>query len=557
MRRSLPGSLLFALFALFALACSGGDSTRGPVGGTVIVAAAADADVLIPAIVRTAQGRFASELIFDRLVEMGPSLNTVGDADFQPRLARSWSWSADSLTITFALDPRARWHDGRPVVAEDVRAGLNAIREPANGSSLRVDLAELDSLSVADSSTVWFHFAHRSAEQFYAISLVHPLPSHLLSTDSGTILATTPFARAPIGSGPFRFVSWEPQVRLELAAVEDFYRGRARLDRVVLTVSPEPGTALARVWAGEADVWELLPAGDVAEAARYPHVRLVPSNAYDYGFMAFNFQDARDRTKPHALFSDRELRRAIAMAVDRPALVKAIFDTLALVAYGPFVRAQNTADTTITQLPADTARAASLLDSLGWRIDPRDGIRRRGGRRLAFTALIPASSRNRERTSVLIQEQLRRVGVAMEIERAENRTFTQKRQDGQFDVVFGGWLTTPSPRGVRGTWGSFDRGEGWGANNDGRYTNPLVDAEIEAGLLSLEPIAARRHFRAAYQMIVDDAAALFLYEPRTLSVVHTRLQIPPWRPDGWWRALSEWSVDPAGRLPRDARPQTP
>ena len=546
-----------ALLALFALGCSGSDAARGPVGGTVIVAAAADADVLVPSVVRTSQGRLASELLFDRLVEMGASLNTVGDADFQPRLARAWSWSADSLTITFDLDPRARWHDGQPVVTADVRAGLNAIREPANGSSLRVDLTELDSISTPDARTVSFHFARRSAEQFYAVSLVHPLPAHLVESASGTVIATTPFARSPVGSGPFRFVAWEPQARLELAAVDDFYRGRARLDRVVLTVSPEPATALARVWAGEADVWELLPAGDVAEAARYAHVRLVPSNAYDYSFMAFNYQDARDRSKPHPLFRERELRRAITMAVDRPALVRAIFDTLALVAYGPFVRAQNTADTTITQLPADTARAAALLDSLGWRIDPRDGIRRRGGRRLAFTALIPASSRNRERSSVLIQEQLRRVGIAMEIERAENRTFTQKRQDGKFDVIFGGWLTTPSPRGVRGTWGSFDRGEGWGANNDGRYTNAAFDAEVEAGLQSLDPAAARSHFRAAYQVIVDDAAALFLYEPRTLSVVHSRLRIPPWRPDGWWRALNEWSVEPSERLPRDARPQTP
>ena len=551
MRRWLP------LFAVFALACPGGDTARGPVGGTVIVAAAADADVLIPAVVRTAQGRFASELLFDRLVEMGASLNTVGDADFLPRLARAWAWSTDSLTITLDLDPGARWHDGEPVVADDVRAGLAAIREPANGSSLRVDLSGLDSISTPDARSVAFHFARRSAEQFYAISLVFPLPAHLVQSDSGTIIATTSFARSPVGSGPFRFVAWEPQSRLELAAVEDHYRGRPRLDRVVLTVSPEPATALARVWAGEADVWELLPAGDVAEAVRYPHVRLVASSAFDYGYVAFNFQDARDRAKPHALFTDRELRRAIAMAVDRPALVKAIFDTLALVAYGPFVRAQHTADTTIRQIAADTARAAALLDSLGWRIDPRDGIRRRGTRRLAFTALIPGSSRNRERASVLIQAQLRRVGIAMEIERAENRTFTQKRQDGQFDVVFGGWLTTPSPRGVLGTWGSVDRGEGWGALNDGRYSSPAFDSEVAAGLQALDPVAARRHFRAAYQIIVDDAPALFLYEPRTLSVVHTRLRIPPWRPDGWWRALAEWSVEPAERLPRDARPTTP
>lgn len=551
MRRLIP------FLCLVVTACSSGDSTRGPVGGTVIVAAPADADVLIPSVVRTSQGRFASELLFDRLAEMGPSLNTVGDADFEPRLARAWSWSADSLTITFDLDPRARWHDGAPVVAEDVLLGLRVIREPANGSSLRADLNELDSISAPNARTVSFHFHQRSSEQFYSASLVFPLPSHLVSSDPGTAIATTPFARHPVGSGPFRFVAWEPQSRLEFAVVEDYYRGRARLDRIVLTVSPEPATGLARLWAGEADVWEILPAADVAEAARYPHIRLIPSTAYDYSYVAFNFRDPRDRSQPHALFTDRELRRAISMSVDRAAVVHAIFDTLALVAHGPFVRAQHTADTTLRQIPVDTAAAAALLNSLGWRLGARDGIRRRGNVRLTFTALVPGSSRNRERAAVLIQEQLRKVGIAMEIERAENRTFTQKRIDGQFDLVFGGWLTTPSPRGVRATWGSVTRGEGWGQQNDGRYTNPDFDTEVEAGLTALDPATARRHFRAAYQIILDDAAALFMYEPRTLSAVHVRLRTPPWRPDGWWRALAEWSVDPAQRLPRDARPATP
>lgn len=553
MRRSIPFRVLVILSCL---ACAGSDRARGPLGGTVIVAAAADADALIPALVRTSQGRFASELLFERLVEMGPSLNTVGDAGFEPRLARRWHWSDDSLAVSFDLDPRARWHDGQPVVAADVVAGFRVIRDPANGSSLRGDVSAVDSVTSDDPSRATVHFARRSAEQFYVASLIHPLPAHLLPRDSAALLGTSEFARHPVGSGPFRFVAWDPQSRLEFAAVEDHHRGRARLDRVVLVVSPEPATGLARLWAGEADVWELVPAADLEEAARYDHLRLVPARAFDYAYVAFNFRDPRDRSRDHPFFTDARLRRAISMAVDRDAIVRAIFDTLALVSMGPFVRAQHTADTTIRQIPADTAAAAALLDSLGWGRGGRDGIRTRGGRRLAFTALIPGSSRNRERAAVLMQEQLRRAGIAMEIERAENRTFTQKRVDGQFDVVFGGWLTTPSPRGVRGTWGSI-RGDGWGAQNDGRYSDPAFDAQVDSGLATLDPADSRRHFRAAYQAIVDDAAAIFLYEPRNHAAVHRRIRMPEWRSDGWWRTIASWSIDPDERLPRDARPSTP
>jgi peptide/nickel transport system substrate-binding protein len=546
MRRFFP--LILCLFT----ACDRSNSASGAAGGTVIIATPADADALVPPIVRTSAGRLASELLFDRLAEMGPERNTVGDAGFAPRLARSWSWSADSLSIAFELDPRARWHDGQPVVAADVIASLRAIRDSINGSGLRSDVTELDSISATSTRVATFHFRRRGSEQFYSASLIVPLPAHLLPP-AGTPLAQSDFARAPVGSGPFKFGMWEPQARLELRKVEEHYRRTPLLDRVVLSVSPEVATGLGKLWAGEADVWEQLPAADLAEAARHPHLRVNASFAFDYGYVAFNLRDARTRAQPHALFVDRELRRAISMAVDRAAVVRAIFDTLAFVSSGPFVLAQHTADTTLTQIPADPAMAGALLDSLGWRRGS-DGVRRKAGRRLTFTALVPGTSRNRERAAVLIQEQLRLVGIDMQIERAENRTFTQKRQEGAFDVVFGGWLTTPSPRGIRGTWGSVAHGDGWGALNDGRYENRDVDAAIEQGLAALNPTEARAHFRRAYQMIVDDAPALFLYEPRTLTLVHTRFIVPTWRPEAWWRTLEDWSVNPDARLPRDAPP---
>jgi peptide/nickel transport system substrate-binding protein len=544
-RRLLPVLLL-------AFAACGETTDRGPVGGTVVIAAAADADALLPPIVRSSQGRLASELLFDRLVEIGPSLNTVGDADFQPRLAARWSWSADSLAITFELDADARWHDGRPVVAADVEAGYRALMDSTNGSSARAELADIVSVTADGDARVVIRYAARAPEQFYAASMIFPLPAHLLPTD-GTPLATSALAREPVGSGPFRFVAWEPLERLEFAAVDDHYRGRARLDRVIVTISPEPATGLAKIWAQEADVWELVPAGDLAEASRHPHVRLVPANSFDYSYVAFNFRDPRDRARPHALFTDAALRRAIAHAVDREQAVRAVFDTLAFVANGPVVHAQFTYDSAVRPIPYDRARAAAILDSLGWRVDARDGIRRRDGRRLAFTALVPGSSRNRERMAVLLQEQLRQVGVAMDIERAENRTFTQKREAGQFDVVFGGWLTVPSPRTLVGTWMSATK-PGQGTRNDGRWENAEFDAAVLAGVAAMDRDEARRAFSRAYQTIADDVPALFLYEPRVVAAVHRRFTLPAWRADGWWRTLHEWSVDPAQRLPRDARP---
>lgn len=516
----------------------------------------ADADALLMPLVDGIHGRMVSDLLFDRLAEMGPGLNTVGDAGFEPRLARRWSWSPDSLAITFELDPAATWHDGVPVRAQDVVFGLQAIRDSGNVSPLNASTANVTSAVALDSMRVEVRFADRSPEQFHSATLIVPLPHHVYGAIPSGGLRTSAAARAPVGSGRFRLVRWESGVRIELAAVEGHYRGRPRLDRVLFSVSPEAATGIARLTAGETDVWDPLPPAAVADLAGQPHLRVFTSPSFDYGFLAFNFRDPRDASRPHPLFAEAGVRRAITLAVDRPTLVRAVFDTLALVGLGPFVRAHATADTTLRQIPFDPAAANALLDSLGWRDRGPDGVRQRAGRALAFSVILPSTSRPRERAAVLIQEQLRAIGVAMTIDRMDFPVFLSAQTSSKFDAVMGTTRTTPSPGGLRGSWAS-DAIPGGGTQNAWHYANAEFDAAADSGLRAMDPVASKAHLRRAYQRIVDDAAAVWLFELRNASAVHRRIVLPAWRPDAWWLTIGDWSIDPAQRLPRDAAPASP
>lgn len=549
MRR--PIRLAPALAAFLLAAACGRDADVG--GGTVIITTSADADALVPPLRATVGGKMVTELLFDPLVEIGPALDAIGDEGFVGRLATSWRWSADSLVITFTLDERARWHDGAPVVARDVAAGLAAIKDPANASTLFADVLEIDSVHVIDARTAALHFGERHNEQMYSASLVTPLPSHLVDTIPSGALAASAFAQAPVGSGPYRFVSREPKVRLELAAVADHYRGRPGPDRIAMVVSESPATAIAKLWTEEADVWDVLPPPDVAEAAKHPHVRLVRSQGFDYAFVAFNYRDPRDTARAHPLLAERRLRHALTMGVDREGIVRALFDSLGRPGLGPFVRAQYSADTTLVQLPFDTAAANALLDSLGWTGRTRDGIRTRGGRPLALRAVVPAPSANRVRASVLVQEQLRRVGVDVTLEKLEGGAFNAARDAGRWDLIFGGWGTTPSLRGTRTTWGTRTR-PGWGRLNAGHFENAAFTASLDSALAARDLATARGHFRRAYEAAIDDAPAIWLYEPAPVNAVHRRFTLPAWRSEAWWRTLPQWTLDPAQALPRDRAP---
>ncbi len=542
----LRSLLLLALLPVLACRDAAGNG-----GGTVIVGAAADADAILPGIVRSIQGRAVAELMFDRIADLGPSLVTVGDSGFEPRLASRWRWSADSLQLTVEFNPDARWHDGTPVTSADYAFALRLVRAPELGSNIAPDVSGIDSIATPDARTAVVHFARRDAEQFFAASLLVPLPKHLLDTIPVANLRTHPAARAPVGNGQFRFVAWEPDVRIEIQAVDDHYRGRPTIDRVIFAKSADPASGVARVWAAETDLWEPLTPDQLAEAAQHPHVRVATGPGYDYGFLAFNFH-AAGSDAPHPLFADRALRRALTAGIDRDAIRRTLFDTLAATGLGPFVRAQVTADTTVRQIAFDRAAANAALDSLGWRAG-RDGIRQRNGRPLRFAILVPTSSVTRQRAAALLQDQFKQIGVDVQVEALEFQTFLERMNTRRFDAIIGSWRSTPSARGIRSTWGS-PAIAGNSTQNAGRYANPEFDAAVTRALSALTLDARRAELRRAYELINDDAAAIWLYEMRSATALHRRIQTPAWRTDAWWMTLGSWSIASDQRLPRDAAP---
>lgn len=548
-----------ATLALVALlgagACDGGDrATSGwatPHGGTLVISASGDPETLLPPLASTVPAKILGDLIYDHLAEIGDSLNTVGDGGFQPRLAKSWRWAADSLSIAFYIDPEARWHDGVPVRARDVRFTWQLYSDPVNGSPYAASIASIDSVTVRDSLTAVFWFGERSPMQFYdAVNTMSILPRHAVGDARGPALRSAPIARSPVGSGRFRFVRWNAGASLEIAADTANYRGRPGLDRVIMTIAPDFNAALARVLGGEADLLEQVPATSFADIASQPSLRLVLSPGLDYNFVQLNLRHPKNRNRPHPLFADRELRRALTAAVDRPGSVRNAYDSLANVAIGPTVRAYPTTDTLLRQIPFSPDAARRALDSLGWRDTDGDGVRERSGVRLEFTLAVPSSSRARNAMAVLLQEQLRQVGAKVDLEQLDFTAFIDRETRRDFDAVFGGWRVEASPGGIRQTWGIPGSRAGSGTNY-GSYENPLFDAQVDSALSASTLSERRAYFSKAYQTIIDDAPGIWFAEPKRAMAVHRRIETRGFRPDAWWANLADWTIPTASRIARD------
>jgi peptide/nickel transport system substrate-binding protein len=423
-------------------------------------------------------------------------------------------------------------------------------KDPLTASRLARALADIDSVSTPDSLTAVIWYARRSPEQFYNVAYnLAVLPAHLLNDADRANLRTHPFARKPVGSGPFRFVRWEPRSLIEVEADTSYHLGRPMLNRVIWMLNLDPNAAVENVLAGDVDVLEFLTVDALARVANQDVVQALPYTTLNYGYLGFNLRDPKNPGRPHPLLADREVRRAIAMSLNRSVLVANVYDSTAHVGAGPFSRMYPTADTSIRTVAFDSTGADHLLDSLGWKDNNGDGVREKNGRLLRFSISVPTSSTLRRRFAELIQAQLKPHGIQVDVDAADMAVFYPRITTSQFDAIVNNWGLDPAPSNVRDHWHTMPDNNR--ALNFQLYSNPVVDAALDSAAVEWDQARSRALYRKAYQSITDDVPAVWLYENRPFMAIHNRVQPNLTARDAWWRTLRLWSIPREKRLPRD------
>jgi peptide/nickel transport system substrate-binding protein len=517
--------------------------------GTAVIATPAEADVLFPPSAQGDIARSIIDLVFTRLADLGPDLNTVDPTSFEPRLASSWT-REDSLTLVFSLNPDARWHDGAPLTAEDVAFTYEVYRDSLVGSPARPRVLQIAGVDVRDPYTIAFRFPRPYLEQLFdAVYHMWILPKHLLEAVPRGELVSHPFGRNPIGAGPYRFVQWRAGESVELVADSAYFLARPGLRRVIWrSTSGDMSAAITQLFSGSVDVLNYLPPEAVQRTETSDEVRAIayqPSTFYSY--LLFNFRDPADPTRPHPLFADRALRRALAVGVDRVAAVRAVDGADGIVADGPVSPALWIYGAEYERLLYDAARARRELTQLGWHDSDGDGVLDRNGRRLSFSIIVPETSAQRRRFAQIIQEQLKSLGVEMRITELDFNTFLQRAEAGRFDVFYGSYGGDPSPASISEVWTR----DALGGFNFGSYVNPDVDRAVRAALDARDIETARRRWTDAVSLINADAPAIWISCTVPKAGVHRRFENVSIRGDNLTATLSLWRVPTDRRLPRD------
>lgn len=480
-------------------------------GGTAVIAILSDFQAFNP-VTNTAltTDDVIKHMLFTPIIQYDEELNPT------PSLAERWELTDTS--VTFFLRNDVRWHDGPPVTAEDVKFTFDLAKNPETASLLGSAYMNLvREATVVDSFTVRFAFETPHAQAIDGFWWP-PLPKHLLEGVPPAELAQHEFNRNPVGSGPFRFGEWRAAQSLTLVANPDHPAGLGgppHLERVVFRIVPEATTMVTELINGTADMigYTLLP--DQADQIRNQsgvELRHYPSR--EFTFFAWN------HTRP--LFSDARVRRAMTLAINRQQIIDGLLQGFAVPATG-MIPPWSPMYPALDPLPHDPATAQRLLAEAGWTDSNGDGLLDKGGQPLRFNLTINSANRLHADIAQVMQQQLRQIGVDVQIRPQEFQSLLQGYKAREYDAVLANWsLDTfkvdPSPLF------SCEQAQVAGSANRTGYCNPQADALMARGLRTTDDAEARQIWAEYSRILQQDQPLTFLYWIEDLAGVGPRLR---------------------------------
>ncbi len=505
-------------------------------GGTAVVGVVSDMqsvnDLIVPANYVTTEILMR---LFLRLAEEQPDY-AKGPPSFAPQLARSWDWSADHKTLTFHLEPAARWSDGVPVTADDVRFTWQA-QTSRDVAWDAVDMKKkITDVEVVDPKTVRFHFLHAYAKQMEDVNEGVILPAH--------VWGKLPFAAWRqhaewfrdhlVVDGAFALESWQPHQQIVLKRNASYFEpGLPRLDRVVFRVIPDQAATMTQLFNGELDFVTQVAPADAKRIEADPKLELL-----SYWFR-LSVLVAWNNENP--LFADPAVRRALTLAIDRQTIVDTLWGQYARVADSPILKAVWAHDNNLKPYPYDPAEARRILAAKGFRDSDGDGILDRGGKPFAFELLSNAGNQQRNDAAVMIQEQLKKVGIRVTPRILEFATLIDVTDRGHFDAAVEGfgmdtsldltsYFHTPTPDGDK--------------RNVARYSNPEVDRLVEQAAAMTDLAAARPTLDRIQEIIHRDQPYTYLWESKRMPAINRRLHGVKPNMLFAFSSIKEWWIEP-------------
>ncbi len=416
-----------------------------------------------------AQSERIDSLIFDDLLNRDEHLNVT------PALAERWE-IPDPLTYVFHIRHGVRFHDGRSLTSRDVKWTFDSLLQGKIRTTRAAAYRYVDHLDAPDDYTVVFHLKEPFSTLLWNLS-----DGAMGIVPSGSL---TEMTSNPIGSGPFRFISAEPDKEVVLERNNDYWDQRPRVERLRFTVVPDTTTRALELRKGSADIASNALTSDMVLALeKEPNLEVEHAPGTILSYLAFNLRDP--------ILHDVRVRQALAYAIDRRPMIQYLWGGFAQPANSILPPQSWAHDPQIPKYEYDPGKANKILDDAGY--PAIDGVR--------FHLTMKTSTEETTRLMVaVLQQQLRAVGIVLDIRTFEFATFFADITSGAYQIYSLRWIGGNEDPDIFEYVFHSEKFPPHGANRS-YYSNPKVDALINQGLAETD-FARRKLIYAEIQTIL-------------------------------------------------------
>jgi peptide/nickel transport system substrate-binding protein len=501
----MPRLIALLILLVFVTGCAGPtpqkekpirlpDPSKADPNGRLVLALLGEVSVLNPILSTDTASSAVEGTIFSGMTKINEKLEVI------PDLAASWEVSDDGKIWVFHLRKDVRWHDGKPLTAEDVVFTYNAILNPKVNSVRRSDYiinGDPIKFKVLDKQTVQAILPQPFAP-FLVRSGMSIIPKHILE---GKDINTADFNRNPVGTGPFKFKEWVTGDHVSVVRNPDYYLGKPKLAEIIFKVIPDANAQLVALEAGEIDETGI-PPKDYKRMKALEGINVFEYDALTYTYLGLNLANPK--------FADKRVRQALAYATNKKQLVDLIFKGLASPAYAPSAPVSWAYSDEVAKYEYNLQKAKQLLKEAG-------------AQDLEFSILVNQGNKEREKAAVILQQQYKKAGVKVNIRVMEWSALLKitnaPKDPKDFESVIIGWSLGLDPDAFS-IWHSTQYPKGF---NFIGYNDPEADRLLESGRTTMDKAQRKEIYAKLWQAIAKDQPYIFLWYPKAVVGVSERV----------------------------------
>ncbi|MGA1876303.1 MAG: ABC transporter substrate-binding protein [bacterium] len=436
------------------------------------------------------------QIVYNGLLKMTPESTLIGD------LAERWEMPDDTAYI-FYLRKGVTFHDGQNLTAEDVKFTFTSLLDPDFPSPLKESYAHIDRIEVLSPYIIKFQLKETFAP-FLVNMTLGIIPRHVAEKANHNL------SFHPVGTGPFKLIEWKSDDSLTFQAFPEYFEGPPKLSTVVYRIIPDEAIRLLELKKGNIDLLQNALSPDAIQSLRdHPDIKLIQKSGTNYTYVGFNLEDP--------ILQNRMVREAIALAINREAIIEHLLGNLAEPATGVLAPSNWAYEPDVAIYDYNPQKATWLLDEAGFPDPDGQGPRQR-------LSLLYKTSQNElsKRVAEVIQQNLNEVGIHVEILSYEWGTFFSDIKSGNFQLYSLQWVGITEPDIYYYLFHSSSIPPS-GANR-GRYMNPKLDNLLEKGRKILDPEERRKIYSQVQKIIAFDLPYVNLWYQTNMVTTNKRVQ---------------------------------